>query len=308
MTTQTTTMERIETGIEPITMPTQEQITAVRALLDTIGARDAAKAAAPNENVSAAVTTRASRKKRSLERRPQMTVLQAVPTTGHNAPTFAELLVSCAELGEQAGKGKDVQIKFDLKIVEAAYLGSLSLDENKHGTGIDDATKLTEAYVKAQQGAVIFDAKADNQRKTISNVRKAIKLGSCPKWGQGEPMGRVNDLITLRQDMKRKGMKVVDAHNTFTRYATAQLRRDTLIADDELKTFCVKKGVEARTGEDLLEGVRKLMNKLKGGTVPNCPDMDNSAEVQAIINACTKRLTAIAKARAPQGGTAPATP
>ena len=198
-----------------------------------------------------------------------MTVLQ--PTVNTNAPTFNDLLASCAELGEQAGKGKDVQIKFDLKLIEAAYLGALSLDENKHGPSRDDATVLSEAYWVAQNGAVIFDAKAPNQRKTISNSRKNIKLGSCPKWGVGEPMSTVNQLVSLRLDMKKKGIKVDDAHNSLMRYATAQLKRDTLMDVDELRTYCVKADPDARTGEDVLEGIRKIANKLKIGKVSNCP-------------------------------------
>lgn len=227
------------------------------------------------------------------------------PTTTTNAPTFNDLLASCTKLGEQAGKGKDVQIKFDLKLIEAAYLGALSLDENKHGPARDDATVLSEAYWRAQNGAVIFDAKAPNQRKTISNARKDIKLGSCPKWGVGEPMGTVNKLVSLRLDLKKKNVKVDDAHNSLMRYATAQLKRDTLMDEDELRTYCVKADPDARTAEDVFEAIRKTINKLMIGKVSNCSDLDNSPEAQAIKNACTKRLTAIAKARAPGGATTP---
>lgn len=285
--------ERVETGI----VPTQDQINAVRKLLDQITARDAA-----NETPGAAAVTAPVTTQRRKRRNDMSTVLQAVPQPT-NAPTFTELLAAVTDLGEQAGKGKDVQIKFDLKVMEAAYAGSLSLDANKHGKDADDATKLSEAYWKAQQGAVVFDAKADNQRKTISTTRKMIKLGSCPKWGVGEPMGRVNDLMTMRQSLKKKNQKVDDAHNTLMRFATAQLKLDTLMDDNMLQTFCLKRVVEARTAEEVLEALRKTANNLKEGKVSNCPDMDSSAEVQSIINACTKRLAAIAKARGPQGGT-----
>lgn len=221
-----------------------------------------------------------------------------------NAPTFDDLLTSCAELGAQAGLGRDVQIKFDLKVIEAAYLGTLSLDENKHGKDIDDATKLSEAYWKAQNGAVIFDAKAAKQRKTISNVRKDIKLGSNPKWGQGEPMQSVNKLIAMRQALRKdpaNAKKLDDAHNTLMRYATAQLRRDDLMDDAELKEFCFKSEADPRTAEEILEAARKTFSNLRVGKVSNCPDADTSPEVEAIIKLIGKRLTTIAKARAPGG-------
>lgn len=239
-----------------------------------------------------------------------MAILQASPPASPqmtNAPTFADLLVAVSDLGTEAGKGKDVLIKFDLKIIEAAYAGTLSIDPNKHGVGIDDAQKLSEAYWRAQNGAVIFDAKADNQRKTISNTRKGIKFGSCPKWGVGEPMGRVNDLLNMRSKLKKAGTKVDDAHNSLMRYATAQLKLDQLMSDDVLQTYCVKKESDPRSLEDFFESIRSTANKMKEGKLTNCPDMDNSPEVQAIINSCTKRLIAIAKARAPSGGAAPAT-
>ena len=219
-----------------------------------------------------------------------------------NAPSFDDLLQDMTDLGALAGQGKDVQIKFDLKVASAAYLGTLSLDENKHGKEIDDACRLTEAYWKAQNGAVIFDAKAGNQRKTISTTRKMIKLGTCPKWGVGQPMTALNDLVSMRQTLRKdpaQAKKLDDAHNMVMRWATLQLKRDTIMDDAELKEYCFKSDPEARTGEEVLEAIRKMANKLKVGKVSNCPDLDCSPEVQTIINSCTKRLVAIAKAKAP---------
>ena len=219
-----------------------------------------------------------------------------------NAPSFEDLLKDVIELGTLNGNSKDGQIKFDLKVASAAYLGTLSLDENKHGKDIDDATRLTEGYWKAHNSAVIFDAKAGNQRKTISTTRKMIKLGSCPKWGVGQPMSALNDLVSMRQTLRKdpaQAKKLDDAHNAVMRWATAQLKRDTIVDDAELKTFCYKSDVEERTGAGVLEAIRKLANNLKVGKVSNCPDCDDSPEVQSIINSCTKRLVAIAKAKAP---------
>lgn len=286
----TTTIER---------SPTAVQISEVRKMLDLLeqqGAGDAAKETGASLPPGNAAPARGTRQKRRAQ---PMTTPQNHPLAS-NAPSFADLLQAASDLGSQAGLGKDVQIKFDLKLAEAAYLGSLSLDVNKHGPEMDDATKLSEAYVRAQGSAIVFDAKAPNQRKTISNARKMIKLGSCPKWGVGEPMGTINSLITLRQKLRQNpanSKKLDDAHNTLMRYATAQLKRDTLMAEDELSTYCFKREAEPRTAEEVIEAIRKTANNLKVGKISNCPDLDASPEVQAIINACTKRLTTIAKAK-----------
>lgn len=225
------------------------------------------------------------------------------PVGTTNAPTFNDLLVKATDLGTQAGQGKDTQIKFDLLTIEAAYLGTLSLDPNKHGTDRRDGIVLAEAYVKAQGTATQFDAKSDKSRKLISNVDKCIKLGSNPKWGQGQPLQNVNELLTFRQTKRRdpaQAKKLDDAHNMLMRYATAQLKSDTLIDGDPRDAFAFKKDPEEVTVEDVLESIRKKANALKSGKVPHLPSLDNSAEVQTIINACTKRLTAIAKAKGGQ--------
>lgn len=223
---------------------------------------------------------------------------------GANAPTLQSLMEDVAALGKTFGEAKDGQIKFDLKVCEAAYLGSLNLDRNRHGDDVDDATKLSEAYATAANKALIFDVKAANQRKLISTTRKMIKLGTTPKWGQGEPMQTVGKLMSIRQALRKDpahAKKLDDAHNTLMRFATQQLKRDTLMDDSELRTFCFKKDPEARTGEEVLEAIRKLANNLASGKVSNCPDLDASAEVKQIAQLCTKRLAAIAKARAPGG-------
>src|SRR5258708_39745880 len=98
-----------------------------------------------------------------------------------NMLTMQSLMDDAKLLGEQAGKGKDTQIKFLLKAVEGGYHNAVDLAANKHGKDIDDATKLGEIYVTAQQGATVFDAKAPNNRKLVSTIRTSIKLGMWPK-------------------------------------------------------------------------------------------------------------------------------
>lgn len=277
------------------------------------GDRDAASAPG---GVTAAVTDapkpqRQRRKAQAITQANERNTMNAQTATAQaqpaqsNTPTFNDLLQTAITLGEQAGQGKDTQIRFDLKVLEGAYLGVIDLDPNKHGNDRRDGIVLAEAYAKAQNTAVIFDAKAPNQRKLISNVDKMIKLGANPKWGQGEPLATVNALVTMRQTLRKDpahAKKLDDAHNMLMRFATAQLKEATLFTGDDLKTFAFKKDPNLREAADILEGVRKMMNNLKVGKVSNCPDLDNSPEVQTIINACTKRLTAIAKAKGAQSG------
>lgn len=222
-----------------------------------------------------------------------------------NIVTFDDLLQVAKDLGQQSGAGKDTQVKFALKIIDGAYHGALDLSPDKHGQGIRDGVALAEAYVKAQNAAVIFDARADNQRKLISNLDKCIKLGGTSKWGVGEPISTVNSLMTIRQKVKQEGkVKVIDAFNALMKYATQQLKLDRIMDDVELRSFVVKPDQEAKSAEDILEAIRKQARKLAEGKVAHCPDMDNGSEVQSIIRMCTKRLTAIAKARATQEETA----
>ncbi len=67
----------------------------------------------------------------------QQVVVSPLPTP--NRHTLDQLLAKITELGEQAGKGKDTQIKFLLSCVEGGYHGAVDLVSNKHGTEIDDA-------------------------------------------------------------------------------------------------------------------------------------------------------------------------
>lgn len=250
--------------------------------------------------VTATVTRRPRRRNQRKEIFPVTTGPQTVPNQTPNVPTFESLLQVATELGEQAGKGKDTQIKFDLKVLEGAYLGALSLDPNKHGAGRRDGMLLAEAYVKAQQGAIIFDARSDKSRKLISNVDKMIKLGQNPKWGPGQPLTNVNELVTHRQTLRKDpatAKKLEDAHNMLMRYATAQIKSDTLIDGDARNQFAFKKNPDERTVEEVWEGIRKLATKLRDGKIAHCSGLDNSSETTTIINTSTKRLKAIAAAR-----------
>jgi len=235
-----------------------------------------------------------------------MSNVHALPVP--NVITAADLLDVAQELGKQAGQGKDTQVKFLLKVVEGGYHNAIDLSGNKFGKDIDDATKLAEAYVKARQSSVVFDAKADNQRKLISTLRTSIKLGQWPKGGNGEPLATVNNLMTMRQKLRQNPAEArasTAPANTLLKYARAQLKRDTLLTDEELRQLCYKKPKgDAPTAEERIEATRKLLDKLIKGDLPDGAQ-DNSSDVIVARDSLTRRLIAIAKAKgtAKQGGT-----
>jgi hypothetical protein len=217
-----------------------------------------------------------------------------------NQPTFTDLLQKATELGEQAGKGADTQVKFLLAAVEGGYHGAVDLAKNKHGTDMDDARKLAEVYYKARTGSVIFDAKADNQQKLMSTVRTSIRLGAWPKGGNGEPLATVNNLMTIRQGLKKNpatAKKLDDAANTLMKYARAQLKRDTLMGDDELRDLCFRKTPEPATAEEIIEALTKKLDKLIDGSAAGGNAQCNSPNVLNARQALRKELSSIATTR-----------
>lgn len=211
---------------------------------------------------------------------------------------FEAFLLEADELGRQAGQGKDSQIKFDLKILELAFLGLLDLNPNKHGEGIRDGKVAAERYYKAQTGASYFDHKVPSARKLVSNVDKCIHVGMQGKWGPGQPIGIVNDMLAMRTKFKEAGETVEDAHNTLMRLLTNLKKRDDLPTEDELREVILKKEPAQLDAEDIFERIKKLATGLRAGTITNCPDQDTSAEIDRIVKNAEKRLKEIAKARA----------
>lgn len=225
-----------------------------------------------------------------------------------NGLSLTDLIAAATMLGSQAGVAKDTQIRLALKVVEAAYHGGIDLTANKHGTDIDDAVKISEAYVKAQTGATVFDAKKNNQRKLIACVRTLTKLGQWPKGGTGEPLSTVNNIVSHRQKLRAKpdmAGKLDDAFNTVMRYARAQLRKDQLITASEFDSFCFKKGVDLATAEEIVESVRNTLRKLAQGKASKNTAQDQSPEVEKAIQMLSKRLDEIAKARGRAQGNNP---
>lgn len=222
-----------------------------------------------------------------------------------NKMSFADLCKIADDLGEQAGKGKDTQVKFLLAAVEGGYHGTLSLDANTHGNGIDDAQELSKHYVTAQGKHGQFNVKAGGHQKLMSTVRTGIKLGGWPKGGNGEPLGTVNNLMTIWQNLRKNpqtAKQLDDAANTLMKYARAQLKRDTLIDGDELTAMCYRKKNELATVEDILTAQRSALQKLYDGKAAQGTACDTSHEVKAAILSITARLKAIATAKGKAAG------
>jgi hypothetical protein len=222
-----------------------------------------------------------------------------------NVMVFSDLEAVAKQLGEETGKGKDTQVKFLIKAVEGAYHNAIDLVANKHGHEVDDVTKLAEIYVKAQQGSVIFDAKAPNQRKLVSCLRTCVKLGQWPKGGLGEPLATMNNLITMRQKMRTnpaEAKRLDDAANTLLKYARRQIRLDQIVPDAELKEMCFKPVSGQRTAEEIIESARNQLQKLLEGKAAGGTALDQSPLIRAAKNSLTQRLTEIAQARAPKPG------
>ncbi len=214
-----------------------------------------------------------------------------------NGVSYDELVATAVALGSETGRGRDSQVKMLMKIGEGGYHNGVDMNPNKHGPGVDDAVKLAETYVKAQGSAAIFDAKAPNQRKLIACFRSMIRVGQWPKGGLGEPLATINRLMTMRQNLRKnpaEAKKLDDAANTLLTYARAQVRRDTLIEDDELRTMCYRKSGELKTPLEILEATRKNLLRLKHGKAAGGTAHDDSAEVAGAIQNITDRIKAIA--------------
>lgn len=231
-----------------------------------------------------------------------MTASIPMPPTPTQGLSLTDMIAAATLLGSQSGAGKDTQIKLALKVVDAAYQGGIDLQANKHGTDVDDATKIAEAYVKAASSSTVFDVKENKQAKLVSCIRTLTKLGQWPKGGTGEPLSTVNNLVSYRQKVRAKpGMskKIDDAFNTVMRFARAQLRRDQLIDASEFDSFVMKKVPDLMTGEEIVESARNALRKLHQGKAAKGTAQDQSPEVEKAIQLLTKRLKDIATARGP---------
>lgn len=189
-------------------------------------------------------------------------------TPGSNAPTFETIRKEIKSFGEDAGRGADGYVKMLVRLMEGAYHGALDLTKDKHGTGVDDAMALVGDYNVYRGNTTMFKGKNDKERKALSNGRKAIKLGACTRFGAGQPLAAVNDLMNRRNKLFSKDANGTDdAANTFLKFATAQLKSDTLIDGDSLDQFCRKSRGATREDKAIIRSCIKQLQKL-GTPVP----------------------------------------
>lgn len=219
-----------------------------------------------------------------------------------NTRTFETLIEDAKVLGAKKGAGADAVPQLYLKVVESAYHGTIDCTVDKHGAGVDDSTKITEAYVKARGSAAVFDSKADNQQTAASKVRAVVRAGGWTKGGSGEPLQTYNNLMNMRQTLRKdpaNAKKLCDAGDAILKLSRTLVKRDTLPSDAELRQFCFKTEPGLKDNAELLVDIRKLATAMKDGKAQHNTVLDNSPEITAIINACSKRLKDIAGGKKP---------
>ncbi len=213
-----------------------------------------------------------------------------------NTIGLEEIKSRVKQLGEENAKGADTQIKFHLQVLEGAFHAVLSNDKDRHGKGIDDATMLSSEYFKARQANVIWDAKAANNRKLISTARLDIRTGQWAKGGSGEPLNTVHKLMDIWQKQRKAPQnagKMEDAANVLHRYCRLQLKRNSVLEDEELRSLCFKKIKDPRSLEKFWDDTAKMFQKLKVGSLQAATLQDDHAIVQDIRDKCAERIQAL---------------
>lgn len=215
-----------------------------------------------------------------------------------NDTRFDDLLELSAQFGIAQAQGEDVQIKHLLAVTQAAFEGVVDNTVNKHSPSTDDATRITEAYWMARNKNVIFNPKAGNQRKTISTVRQCISLGGWSKGGPGEPIGMINQAMTMYQKLKTvpdQAKRMVDAANYLITIARRMKKSDVILEVDELHDLAFKPNPNEQTVADVLDDYRKGLKKLYEGKFKGSLQC-SSSNVDKAIQALNRELKAIADA------------
>ena len=211
---------------------------------------------------------------------------------------FNKLIALTTQLGEAQGKGEDTQAQHLLAVTDAAFRGVVDNTVDKHGPGVDDATKITEAYWKARNKNVIFNPKAGNQRKTTSCVRQMIGLGGWTKGGPGEPIGMINRAMTQYKNLRKDpatSKRLMDAANYLIVIARRMKKSDQVLELDELQALAFKPDTSIPTVEDVLDGIRSTLKKLHDGKhrAGSCA----TTNIETAIRALNKELKGIADAK-----------
>ena len=210
-----------------------------------------------------------------------------------NSPTKQDMEDRVDQLGDEAGRGKDVAVKFTMTMIESGYHNIYDLNKNKHGKDRDDASVMAERFAKKQNASAMFDYKGPNERKASSCARTGIKLGSWPKGGAGEPIATVNNFVTdwIKQSKlpSNKG-RMIDANNALLSFARAQLKRDHLIDPSQFSEFMFKADKDEATAEEIIEAAVKKLDKLIDGSASNGTVQHRTANVVAARDSLRNEL------------------
>lgn len=300
--------QKIDTGLEAFI--SVEELAELAAMERALAKLKAVAATAANTTGTAAppdVTAGGNAKRRKQE--PNMAdtaTAAAAPQAQGSNMTFEYLLEAAKESGKLEAQGADSLPQFFLEVAQGAFLGVIDTTANKHGTGVNDAAKLTQARCQARTGSTIFDRKALNVRVAVNRTNTLIKLGMWPKGGPGEPLTTLNKLLTNHRKAIQDGKKVIDAPNAMLNYARAQVKSDHVLSDKELEKCFLKPDPTKPSEEDLLDSLRKRLAAAKVGK--GLDGMLDGDTADKMIGHITKRLKAIAAAKAGTGASSQATP
>lgn len=214
-----------------------------------------------------------------------------------NKPTREYYMDRARQLGEDFGKGKDTQIKFDMDCIAGAFHGAYSTDPHKNGKDRSDWVEASEVYMRSAGGATIFDIKANGTKRLVSNAKKCMEAGANPKWGKNF-LQYVQDFIEFRQKVRAKDASTLkrlpagksekdldDAHNGLMRLLTAQKKLDVLLPDNERNVYAFKTEKTDKTHEEVLEDLRRSLGKTG----------DKSKHVVDAMHSIGQRLSELAK-------------
>jgi hypothetical protein len=182
---------------------------------------------------------------------------------GQNDHRFDDLRKVFKSEGANAALGKDALPKLGLQLVRAARDGVVDLVKNKHGTGVDDASKLYEEYTKTA-GKALHDHTPDSIKSQVSKMRCFIKAGAHPQ--ATDPEGTMDRAVELLAEMAAIDPKAVkSAYAAYCDVARAIFTSTTDLTDDEIKGAISKNGPADKTLVKELRRAEKILNGIVTG-------------------------------------------
>ncbi len=214
-------------------------------------------------------------------------------THGKNDHRFDDLCKEAETYGADRAKGEDSLVLMALKALQGAFDGYVTTGKDTHGPGVDDAEFLQRKY-EGMRNASAKVQRTTSQKGQASKLRTCIRLGEWPHGGVGEPMNTINLLIDeynkLSNDKTYEG-KIESAYRMLQKYAAAQVRLKSVIPQDELKAFALKKEGIPKNLEEYIEAIAAHIQKLVDGKAVKGTIKDDSAEVVDALDLLKQRLS-----------------